>query len=741
MIGKIIWMNRKQRRAALRRLRENLFALTRYIVDADPYGLIADLSQDVVSLSDYALAVEAAGIEPGEKVEAFGVRNLIGTDLADWQAEMLAVAARPSQVERPVVHIILSLQEGETWTEEQREEAITIILETLGLERCQVVWAEHSNTANAHLHLSIVRVDPLTGMKAGSDWLIDDLHQALALVEERQGRAREPGALYVASAGAVYDADTNIMVRNASGKYISGWYKALGQKHDRTPARMRPKRASIIAAGQQAQSWSELHLALEEIGVTYDRSGSGARIAVNGASVIASEVHGSLSRPELEKRLGPFEPDLSRLSPAYEAYRNAFDSQLKSLRSGRDNERVRLAEWVSTTLATLPPGVAKVLAGSIKAEAKAAEESIAEAFKKAITQCTKHRMTKEEWEEAGEPPAPPSVISPCLLLPAVLDGEEAVSKIPFSFVRTETAWATHYQSADGTALFTDHRIAIIIHATECPDGIDEALRIAWERWGSVTARGPEAFLRLVAERADLLGIDVLDADGAPLAAMKDDEERAHPSSPPVVPDSAGWSKPDLADDLVRHARIERAISYLQDFDGLLLRRREMPGDTKESGRRGPLEIVLNDDPMDGRNEALAQHAMFDDNELVQRFLEQKRKEMLESWSLSLLNSSLDPSGMSARDMANCLPSRYEARRPAFLALEDFDCIAMLLDVRKRIQRRVEVQSGRGRALETQSSTPSQENALPGIQLMPEVDAGVPVETQLAVQQQRSGIKR
>ena len=179
MIGKIIWMNRKQRRAALRRLRENLFALTRYIVDADPYGLIADLSQDVVSLSDYALAVEAAGIEPGEKVEAFGVRNQIGTDLADWQAEMLAVAARPSQVERPVVHIILSLQEGETWTEEQREEAITIILETLGLERCQVVWAEHSNTANAHLHLSIVRVDPLTGMKAGSDWLIDDLHQAI----------------------------------------------------------------------------------------------------------------------------------------------------------------------------------------------------------------------------------------------------------------------------------------------------------------------------------------------------------------------------------------------------------------------------------------------------------------------------------------------------------------------------------------------------------------------------------
>lgn len=703
MIGKLIRMNRRQRRTALRRLSENLFALTRYIVDADPYSLIADVGRDIVSLSDYALAVETAGIEPGEKVEADGVRNLFGANLAERQAEMLAVAARAPRMKSPVIHIILSLQENESWTEEQREEAITIILETLGLERCQVIWAEHSNTANAHLHLSIVRVDPATGAKAGTDWLFDDLHQALALVEERQGRARERGALYVAREGAVYDADTDIMVRDANGQFISGWYKAIGRKHDRIPARMRPKRADMIAAAESALSWSDLHLGFEEIGATYDRSGSGARISHKGASVIASEVHATLSRPRLEERLGPFEPDLSRLNPAYEAYRNAFDEQLKNLRLARDEERQRLAEWVSATIATLPSGAAKVVTRSIKAEAKAADESIAGAFKQAITRCTKHRLNENAWAEAGKPAAPPPAISPCLLLPATVDGVEKQWNGPSHLDRNHTGWATEYRLPDGTPLFTDHRIAIVVHAADRSDGIDEALRIAAARWGSVTARGPEAYLRLVAERAAVLGIDVLDANGLPLTAAKEVVEQPElPTSAPA-PNAAQWEKPDLADDLVREMRIDRAIRELQNFAGLLLRRREMPGDTKESGRSGPLEIVLNDDPTDGRNKRLAEHAMFDDNPRVQEFLQRKRQEALDDWSRSLLSSPLDPSSMSARDMVNSLPSRYEVRRPAFLALEDSDCIAMLQHVRERMLLRAEAEPERRSATTVRAS--------------------------------------
>ncbi|MFN3725991.1 MAG: relaxase/mobilization nuclease domain-containing protein [Allosphingosinicella sp.] len=738
MIAKLIRMKQNQRRSAVRPLRDNVFALTRYIVDSDPYRLIADIGHDVVSLSDYALAVEAAGIEPGEKVEAFGARNLIGKDLADWQAQMLAVAARAPRIKSPVIHVILSLQEGEAWTDEQREEAITIVLETLRLERCQVVWAEHSNTSNPHLHLSIVRVDPLTGKKAGSDWLVDDLHQSLALVEERQGRAREPGALYVARGRAVYDADTDIMVRDADGHFVKGWYKALDRKHNRTPPEMRPLRASMIAAADQAQSWSELHAAFEEIGIAYDRAGSGARMSHRGVSVIASEIHATLSRSRLEERLGPFEPDLSRLNSDYEAYRNAFGEQLKMLRVSRDAERRRLKEWTMASTASLSSDAAKAVARSIEAEANAADACIVDAFRQAIARCTKHRMTEQEWKEAGEPTAPPPLISPNLLLPREVNGVEQAWEASSACTRSEKGWATEYRSPDKALLFTDHRIVIVVHATDRRDGIDEALRIAAARWGSVRARGSEPYLQLVAERAAKLGVKVVDADGMPLTLSKNVAEQTPPLASTQKPDPFTHAKggPELTDDPIREMRIDQAISYLQNFNGLLLRRRGMAGDTAEFGRSGPLEIVLNDDKFDNRNELLEQHAMFDDHPRVQAFLEQKRQEMLETWRLLLLGSSTSPFGLTPKEAHKTLHGKI--RRPAFIAAQDSDYIEMLEQVRL-IRNQIETGRKPSTKLATSTSPPERSKSL--IQEEPEVGRGVPIDVQTAFKRREQGMEQ
>lgn len=694
MIGKIISMNRVQRRALRRRarsqqiakLRDNLFALTRYIVDADPYGLIVEAEQDILSLSDYALAVEAAGIEPGEKVEAFGVRNLHGEDLADWQAEMLAVAARAHRMASPVIHIILSLKEGEIWTADEREEAITIIVQTLGLERCQLIWAEHSNTENAHLHLSVVRVDPATGQAAGTDWLIDDLHQALALIEERQGRVREPNALYVARGGAVYDADTQIMVRDAAGRYHSDWYKALGKKHDRIPASLRPKRARIIAAVHDAGSWSQLHVALEELEVTYDRSGSGARIGFGEASAKASEVHPSLSRCQLEQRLGAFEPDLARLDSGYEAYYHAFEVQLAGLRQARAEEGRRLDQWVSSTLAALPPEAAKTLGPAVRAEADAAKASLAEAFKQAIARCTKNRLSAGAWAVAERPTLPPPVVAPALLLPAVIDGVETGSAEPAQFERRQTGWATEYRLGDGTPLFTDHRIIIVVHATDHAAGIDEALKIAAERWGTVTVRGPEAFLDLVAVRAEALGISVVDADAKPLLPVKAlSAETGRPG--PAHAQPAGAEKTFVEDDPVRRARIDAAIETLRKFPGLPLRRLKRPEDTPETGNRGKLEIVLDGDRLDWRNQQLAREAIFDDDPRVQTFLKEQRNAMLDQWRVLLLGVAIEPADMSPESLRDCLPRISEIRYPAFLAKDDGDFMNLMKQVREQLLNR------------------------------------------------------
>lgn len=691
MIGKVIVMNRAQRRALARarsqqiaRLRDDLFALTRYIVDADPYGLIRSTERDILSLSDYALAVEAAGVEPGEKVEASGVRNLHGEDLADWQAEMLAVAARAHRMASPVIHIIVSLKGGEVWTPDEREEAITIIIQTLGLERCQLIWAEHSNTENAHLHLSVVRVDPATGQAAGTDWLIDDLHQALALIEERQGRTREPNALYVAREGKVYDADTQIMVRDADGRYISGWYKALGKKHDRIPAVLRPKRASIIAAGEGATSWSQLHAAFEDIGATYDRSGSGARIGLGAASVKASEVHPSLSRSQLEQRLGAFEPDLARINPRYEAYRSAFEAQLAGLRQARTEEGRRLDQWVAATLAALPSSAAKSLGPAVRAEADAAKASLAAAFAQAIARCTKNRLSENAWREAEGPALPPPVIAPALLLPAALDGAENGAAGRPQFQRREAGWATEYRLDDGTPLFTDHRVIIVVHAIEHPTGVDEALKIASARWGAVRVKGSEAFLDVVASRAKALGISVVDGDGRPLLPQNVVEAVG---VSPVQAQAAVAKNTSPDDDAVRRARIDAAIKTLRQFPGLPLRRIEKPGDTPETGRTGALEIVLGNDPFDARNEYLEREAIFDEDPRVQAFLEEQRKEMLAECRIWLLGVAIEPGDMSPDRLRDCLPPVEEIRYPAFLAKEDDDFMNLMKEVREQLLER------------------------------------------------------
>lgn len=420
MIGKVIRMDRRPKEQAdrrLQRLQSTVLALTRYVVDADPHALAAIGAEDVLSITDYALAVRHAGIEPGEKVGASGTRNLLGRNLADWQAEMVAVAAGASTMKHHIVHIILSLQETETWSASQREEAIDIVLDTLRLRSCQTIWAEHSNTRNPHLHLAVLRVDPTSGMAAGSEWLIDDLHQAVALIEERQGRPHEPNALYVARQGAVFDAETDALVRDAAGQFQSKWWEAEGKKRTRLPDRLRDLRGAIVLAATSSTSWAEFHESISELAVTFDKAGSGAHISCGAHRVKASEIHASLSKPELEKRFGSFEPDVARVNTPFEAYKTAVQDQLDRLRRTRDDEVALIAEWVKARIAEVPANQQRTLGPLIRQEGEQATKAIQNAFADAIKRCTSQRKNLEQWRDAGEPQAPVPVSTPTLLLP------------------------------------------------------------------------------------------------------------------------------------------------------------------------------------------------------------------------------------------------------------------------------------------------------------------------------------
>lgn len=675
MIGKIIFMNRRQRQALARprhmkRLREAVFALTRYIVDADPHAMVEAAGRDILSITNYAAAVEEAGIEPGEKVEAVGLRNLIGDNLAAWQAQMLAVAARAPKVKSAVLHIILSLHPEECWSLDQREEAIDIVLSTLRLQHCQVLWAEHGNTQNPHLHLTVVRVDPRTGLAAGSDWLVDDLHQSLALIEERQGRIREPGALYTAREGAVFDADTGALVRDTEGRYISDWYKQSGKKHDRTPADLRMRRAELIAAAAEAQSWQELHAAFSAVEVQYDGAGSGARIALGQQSTTASQVHRSLARGALEKRLGKFEPDIHRLDAGYEAFRHALDNQIAELRLRRSAECGRLHTWASAAIATLDQAEKRFVSRGIRDEAEEAKKALQEAFAVTIKKCTDQRLSLDKWIAAGRPTYR-QVSTPTVLLPANVNGLERGGLDAGRFATRNNGWSTTYLDEANKPLFTDHRVAIIVHQIDRLATIDEALRIGAARWGSVSVRGPDAFVELATARAAAQGISIRNEEGEPLHTNEAVRQRAPQSSPSA-------EKPKPRDPELEFHRILRIVN---DHPDLPMQRRRMPGDVGTT-RSGPLEIV------DRENGPLAdcQDSWITDPR-IQKRLEMKRAHLLYRLRQHIRDSGVERVPDTMRGILDLLPPAAEIQSPVKAALFDSDFAEMLRQVREQMLER------------------------------------------------------
>ena len=601
-------------------LRRSVVALTTYIVDADPHALVVERAAEVLSLSAYAMALDALGVEPGEKVEDHGCRNLVGASLSSWQEQMIAIATRAPATSKPILHFILSLEQGEQWAEGEADEATNILLQTLGLERCAVVWSRHGNTTNPHLHLCVIRVDMVTGSTVGSQWLVDDLHQALALIDERQNRARVPEALYVARKGAVYDVETGALVRDADGTYDPEWYKPYGRKRSRLPLALREARSEMADAAEQASSWQDLHKAFAEFDALYDRKSNGARIRRGGKDVKASQVHPSLSRKKLETRLGSFEPDASRVNAAYEAFRAELDGQLAALRKHREDERAKIWCRARQVVERLAPSRRNLLKKMIAAEAEEAAAAIGKAFEVVIKRCTDQRRTENQWVAEGKPSSVP-VSTPAMLMPALSDTvDRSTQDLAGSSTRLE-GWSTAYLDAEGQALFTDHRHFLLVHQVEQVQAIDEALTLAAQRWGIVTVQGSAAFLNVVADRATALGIEVVDVDGQPLQHVTIDAPASQPEAPAEVKGQENEKDPAY------EQRIDEFIARLNQAPYLPIRERST----------GVLELEF-DDPHGFWDQYLGPDVSLVHDERVQTCLHGTRAAVLEELKIRLVSS-------------------------------------------------------------------------------------------------------
>lgn len=253
-------------------------------------------------LTDY---IAAPGTE--EKVLYQAARNFGAESLPAQQQEMIALAERSARSKSPVSHYLLSWREGEQPTNEQAEHAVGILLEELGLEEHQAVYALHRDTDNIHVHVAVNRVHPDTQkvVRPNNNFDIEAVHRAVARVEHEQGWQSEANARYrVREDGEVVRrtrADTE--AARQPGQRSRDYEQRTGAK---SAERVAIEEAAPIF--REARTWQDLHARLAAIGARLEQKGSGGLLWIDGHPVKPSAVDRQASFTALQKRLGPYEP-------------------------------------------------------------------------------------------------------------------------------------------------------------------------------------------------------------------------------------------------------------------------------------------------------------------------------------------------------------------------------------------------------------------------------------------------
>ena len=240
-----------------------------------------------------------------EKIEHSGSRNFFGTTHAGQKGEMIGLASESVHSRMPVAHWIFSWKENEQPSAEQVDEVVDIFLEKMGLVGHQVIYGLHYNTENYHVHIAVNRMNPETMkvIRPNNGFDIVEAHKILALIEHKQGWSSENNARYAVNS------DGEIVPRPKQENTPKPKTAALDFEcatGEKSAQRIAQERG--LSLMKDAKTWEELHRKLAEVGLRFEKKGSGAIVFVGEVAVKASSVDRSLSLKNLCKKLGEFEP-------------------------------------------------------------------------------------------------------------------------------------------------------------------------------------------------------------------------------------------------------------------------------------------------------------------------------------------------------------------------------------------------------------------------------------------------
>lgn len=518
-----------------------------------------------------------------EKCVYSGARSFLSNTDAGQMAEMLALAHEAPRSRDPISHYVLSWREDEHPTAQQIERAVDIVLAELGLPGHQVVYALHRDTDHDHLHLVVNRVDPESGKVTRQGLDIEALHRAVARIEHEQGWRHCGNARY-----AVRDDDTLEKRGAQEGEQREGRREERPSKSDgartyerhtggQSAERTAQERAAPVIA--RARSWAELHQGLAEVGMRYERKGSGAIVWVGEQPVKASKVARGASLATLEKRLGPFRaanaeqteqakrraeerPEPPHKDPPVAEYRAARAQWYQERRGQRVDLRTRHgAEYRALVTrhreergelaAAHLRGDAALVGRSVLAQRHAAERAaLRERQRKERQRLAGHFPPIDEWRRQQRQQTGRYRDS------LLGEGGAVQPRDIRAFVAEVRGAAVAYHRGDHRAIFSDIGRRVQVHDRHDQDGLVGALQLASEKWGGrVQMQGSAEFRERAARLAAREGIRVVDADLADIVA--DERERMQHGK---LPQARPAAERDLrAQELERAQRVTQHL--------------------------------------------------------------------------------------------------------------------------------------------------------------------------------------
>ena len=250
-----------------------------------------------------------------EKCIHHEVANFLTDTHEGHVSEMIALAQDAVRSKDPIDHWVLSWAPNERPSVDQVREAVNIFLGHCGLTGHQVIWGLHDDTEHLHVHIAINRVHPetLKVIEINKGFQLNAAHQAIALIEKKQGWQSVENARYQTNEQGELVTDRTTQLPKVN-KDKSKPLEPTGFARDReiqtgqkSAQRIGIEQAAPIIAN--ATSWKQLHEALATVGIEYRRDGSGAKLFIGETAVKASDVVDRKNNfGALQKRLGLYQP-------------------------------------------------------------------------------------------------------------------------------------------------------------------------------------------------------------------------------------------------------------------------------------------------------------------------------------------------------------------------------------------------------------------------------------------------